>query len=71
MNTLTFYGGVGEIFQARYVSGYLSQPELIELVELLQPRKIIPIHTSHPQLFKDLFGEKGVLAENEVPINIE
>ena len=59
-----------KMFIARHVSGHISQPELIELVNLLKPAKIIPIHTSHPELFQQLFGQKVTLAEPGKPITV-
>ena len=47
-----------KIFTARHVSGHLSQPEIIELINMLNPKKIIPIHTTHPEIFKKLFKDK-------------
>jgi ribonuclease J len=58
-------------FQARHVSGHLSQPELIELVKLLKPRKIIPVHTTHQEIFRELFGDKVILVEPEKPLILE
>lgn len=38
--------------------GHLSQPEIIDLIDLLKPTKIIPVHTTHPEIFNQLFGPK-------------
>jgi ribonuclease J len=50
-----------KIFVRRHVSGHASSPELIELIERINPEKIIPIHTEHCALFEEMFGEKIVL----------
>jgi ribonuclease J len=59
-----------KIFQARHVSGHLSQPEIKELVNLLDPKKIIPVHTNYPKIFKDLFGDKVQLIEPEKTVQL-
>lgn len=60
-----------KVFRARHVSGHLSQPEIVDLVELLRPSKIIPIHTSSPEVFVELFGDQVILAESEKPVKLE
>ena len=50
-----------KFFVRRHVSGHASKPELKELIERINPTKIIPIHTEHPELFQGMFEEKIVL----------
>ena len=59
-----------KIFQARHVSGHLSKPEIVELVKLLQPNKIIPVHTAYPETFQTLFGDKVILPKYQEPITL-
>jgi hypothetical protein len=47
-------------FVRRHVSGHASQPELIELINKLNPGRIIPIHTTKPKLFEELLQDKQV-----------
>ncbi|HUK85303.1 MAG TPA: MBL fold metallo-hydrolase [Candidatus Acidoferrum sp.] len=50
-----------KIFIRRHVSGHASQSELKELIEKINPKTIIPIHTTKPELFKKIFAGKLVL----------
>jgi ribonuclease J len=59
-----------KVFQARHVSGHLSQPEIVELVGMLNPGKIIPIHTTHQEIFRELFPDKIIIPEPETPITV-
>jgi len=43
--------GLGEAFQI-HASGHASYPELKKMVEAIKPKKVIPVHTEHPELFK-------------------
>lgn len=49
-----------KIFTRKHVSGHASQIEL-ELIEKINPVKIIHIHTTKSKLFEDLFGGKVIL----------
>ena len=57
-------------FARRHVSGHASKPELKELIERINPTKIIPIHTEHGELFQDMFEGKIVLPVYAQPIEI-
>jgi ribonuclease J len=57
-------------FVRRHVSGHASKPELKKLIERINPKQIIPIHTEHCEVFSDMFAEKIVLPKNEQPIEI-
>ncbi len=48
--------GLGEAYQI-HASGHANYPELKKMVEDIKPKKVIPIHTEHPELFK-LIHEK-------------
>ena len=41
-----------------HVSGHAARPELKELIDLIHPHCIIPVHTMHPELFDDI--AKGI-----------
>ncbi|MHA1729381.1 MAG: MBL fold metallo-hydrolase RNA specificity domain-containing protein, partial [Promethearchaeota archaeon] len=41
-----------------HCSGHLPPEQLRELVEGINPKKIFPVHTEHPELFKKMFGDK-------------
>jgi len=40
-----------------HASGHASGPEILEMIKKINPRKVIPIHTKHPGLFKAKDGE--------------
>jgi len=50
-----------KIFVRRHVSGHASKIELKELIEKINPAKIIPIHTTNPDIFEEIFPGKVVL----------
>jgi ribonuclease J len=59
-----------KIFIRRHVSGYASKPELKELIKRINPAKIIPIHTTNPEKFEEMFGGKVVFPNYAQPIEI-
>ena len=59
-----------KFFVRRHVSGHASKNELRELIEKINPKKIIPIHTDHPKVFKDMFPGKVILPKYAQPIEI-
>ena len=59
-----------KIFVRRHVSGHASQSELKELIHKINPRKIIPIHTTNPELFESMFRGKVILPKYAQPIEI-
>jgi len=50
-----------KIFIRRHISGHASQQEIIELIEKLQPKIVIPIHTENPTIFEELFDDFEVI----------
>ncbi|HID74223.1 MAG TPA: MBL fold metallo-hydrolase [Thermoplasmata archaeon] len=40
-----------------HVSGHASRPELLELISLLGPKVVIPVHTESPEAFLDIASE--------------
>jgi ribonuclease J len=59
-----------KIFVRRHVSGHASKPELKELIERINPAKIIPIHTTTPRQFEEMFGSKVVFPKYAQPIEV-
>ena len=57
-------------FKRRHISGHASQDELKELITKIDPEKIIPIHTKHPAIFKQLFLDKYIEAKYDDPIDL-
>jgi len=52
-------------FHQVHASGHISPAELKEFVKKIKPKKIFPIHTEEPKLFKKFIKEKVVLPELE------
>lgn len=48
-----------------HCSGHISGPEIRELIERAQPEMVIPIHTEHPEMFKDWHDDVRILQKNE------
>lgn len=48
---------IGSDYRYLHTSGHCDMNSLSELISLLRPRAIIPIHTDNPQAFADLFGD--------------
>ncbi|MCS6784103.1 MAG: MBL fold metallo-hydrolase [Candidatus Caldarchaeum sp.] len=44
-------------------SGHASQTDLLNIIERIQPKKVIPIHTEMQELFPKLLQQKGIDAE--------
>jgi len=42
-------------FHQIHASGHCPSKDLVEIVNRIQPRRLIPVHTEHPELFKNLF----------------
>jgi ribonuclease J len=43
-----------------HASGHCPSKDLTHIINKIQPKKLIPIHTEHPTLFKDLFKHLDV-----------
>lgn len=50
-----------------HVSGHASRSELKELISRINPKVLIPIHTSYPEKFVDVVGEIGTGIEVKLP----
>jgi ribonuclease J len=57
-------------FTRRHISGHASKPELKELIEKINPTKIIPIHTTNLKQFQEMFGNKVVCPKYAHPIEV-
>ena len=58
--------------QGLHSSGHASAPELLEIVETINPGVVIPIHTEHPALFADKLSpaRRVHLPRTGVPIKL-
>jgi len=64
-------GHFGLHFHQIHASGHCPKKDLLHVVNSIKPRRLIPIHTEHPRLFKDLFKNLDVeLAQKGKPIEI-
>ena len=78
VNWLDFFGIVfdyemnceAKTFVRRHVSGHASKSELWELIEKINPAKIIPIHTKEPNAFEEMFKQKVILPSIAQPIDV-
>jgi ribonuclease J len=59
-----------KFFVRRHVSGHASKNELRELIDKINPKAIIPIHTERPKLFEDMFPGRVILPKYAQPIEI-
>jgi len=53
-----------------HTSGHATVDILKQLTRALKPKRIIPIHTEHPERFKEYFGEKVVCHNDGEPFGI-
>ena len=52
-----------------HVSGHASGEDLVRIAEIIRPRKLIPIHTEHPELFREKMPWAEVIVpERGVPL---
>jgi ribonuclease J len=65
-------GKPDEAEQAFHSSGHASASELQEIIETINPKGIIPIHTEHPELFKTKVGahRQVIIPKVETPIMV-
>jgi len=48
-------------FHQIHASGHCPSKDLVKIVNRIQPRQLIPVHTEYPRLFKDLFKRLDVV----------
>ncbi|MFN4133114.1 MAG: MBL fold metallo-hydrolase [Candidatus Hadarchaeales archaeon] len=53
-----------------HASGHASAGELLEIIETISPKTIVPIHTEHPLLFKRALGQKVKILRNGGSLSI-
>ena len=65
-------GKLAEDDRGFHSSGHASASELSELIEVINPRIVIPVHTEHPELFPLRIGahKQVIIPEVGVPINV-
>ncbi|MEM3082683.1 MAG: MBL fold metallo-hydrolase RNA specificity domain-containing protein, partial [Candidatus Caldarchaeum sp.] len=49
-------------------SGHAPQKDLIKIIEEINPRKVIPVHTLKPTLMKQLLNNSGLKPVVEEPV---
>ena len=59
-----------KFFVRRHVSGHASKNELKELIDKINPKNLVPIHTENPKLFENMFPGKVILPKYAQPIEI-
>lgn len=47
-----------------HCSGHAYKNDLVKLVEAVNPKKVVPNHTFHPEQFQDMFGGRVMLLED-------
>jgi ribonuclease J len=40
-----------------HASGHASGPEIQEMIDKIKPKLLVPVHTEHPELFRNPAGE--------------
>ena len=69
INSLALYG---LIVYRLHSSGHSTPLDLIEFINEVKPKTLIPIHTEHPEAFYELFKDTAnvVIPEKDLPITI-
>jgi len=58
-------------FHQIHASGHCPSEDLKRMVNKIRPERLIPIHTEHPEMFKDLFMHIDVIVpKKEKPIEV-
>jgi len=52
-----------------HVSGHASRPELTDLIKKIRPKTLIPVHTQHPEVFKEVVDSIDADVEVVLPVN--
>jgi len=59
-------------FHQIHASGHCSQPHLKKIIDKIKPKQIIPVHTGHPEIFKQLFKNiEVVIPQKEKALTIK
>ena len=68
---MTFVGGQDQEHDACFhVSGHASGGDLMEIARTIRPRKLIPVHTEHPEVYAETLGDKCEVVMPEVGVPI-
>jgi len=55
-------------FHQIHASGHCPSQDLEHIINRVKPKKLIPVHTEHPELFKKLFKNVDVkIVEKGIP----
>jgi ribonuclease J len=57
-------------FHMAHCSGHASKEDLLHFIKKVNPKMIIPIHTSHPEMFEGC-GKKVLMIKKEKKLNLE
>ncbi len=57
-------------FQQLHASGHASKHEITSIIEEINPARIIPVHTEHPDLFKKTLNQPVIKPETGKPVKI-
>lgn len=52
-----------EFYQA-HCSGHAPRSELVKIIREINPRRVYPIHTEHPGMFKEFFDNVEVVEKD-------
>ena len=65
-------GKVAEAEQGFHSSGHASASGLMEIIDVINPRIIIPIHTEHPEVFINKLGARMrvTIPKRGIPIQL-
>ena len=55
-----------KVFSRTHISGHISGKELAQFIKKIKPEIIIPVHTEHPELFKNLHKNVKIVQKNEM-----
>ena len=64
-------GKIAQAEQGFHSSGHASVSELVELIETINPKTVIPIHTEKPELFQDKVGKQRQIIMPKVGMPIK
>ncbi|NWG08828.1 MAG: MBL fold metallo-hydrolase [Nitrososphaerales archaeon] len=69
LNSLALYGLV--VYRL-HSSGHASPLDLIEFINEVRPRMLVPIHTEHPEAFHEIFKDNMnvIIPEKNLPITV-
>jgi len=51
--------------QRAHASGHISGPELKQVIEFINPKTLIPIHTEYPKIFQQFHKNVKIVKPNE------